>query len=109
MKHQKICIDDFILDQAEIEEKGRNAEAETADAVRRVRYLPSSGVIRIMVHEFYAYDIDVEGCRDIVGILRWLFHLQEKPWMTGAMLRRFAKLICEVNGYGEVEAMPWRG
>lgn len=108
MKNDKNRMQDYVIGSEEHRAEMEKYKAAVTDARARMTYLPDPGVIRIRVHEFYDYDVDMDACKDMQDICRWIFHFKDKGWMTEEMLRRFAKLACEANGFGNVEAMPWR-
>lgn len=71
-------IEDFRLDFSTVPEEIKKEQGEITDAMGRVFFVPEDEVVRIMAHEYHAYDIDVERCQNMVDICRWLFHLQGK-------------------------------
>lgn len=100
-KMKKLEISDWAM-------TGQNNEryqAELEEAKKRV--LVKDGAIHITGD--YEYEVPVGDCQDMVDMCRWLFHLADKSWMTEAMLRRFAKLMCEAQGLGNAGDMPWWG
>lgn len=46
----------------------------------------------------WKYEIPLKDCETICGALSWIFHMQEKTWVTQPMAKRIAALICEHNG-----------
>lgn len=108
MKNDKNRMTGYTIGSEERRAEMEKYRAAVADAKAKMEYLLDPGVIRIRVHEFYEYDVDMDSCKNMMDICRWIFHLKGKGWMTEEMLRRFAKLACEVNGFGDAETMPWR-
>ncbi|WP_417292368.1 hypothetical protein [Desulfovibrio porci] len=108
MENDKNRITCYEVGSEEYRAEMEKYRTAVADAKAKMEYLPDLGVIRIRMHEFYEYDVDMDLCKDMVDICRCIFHFKGKGWMTEEMLRRFAKLACEANGFGNAEAMPWR-
>ena len=49
----------------------------------------------VVINVAYKYNIALDKCDTYEKILSWVFHLQEKTWMSPDVTRRFISLVCQ--------------
>ena len=52
-------------------------------------YVPNDNTIRLYFREDDYYEVDLERCKDSSQFADWLFHLNDKSWFTGAVMKDF--------------------
>jgi hypothetical protein len=51
----------------------------------------------IVINVCYEYNISLSECTTHEQILRWVYHLCGKTWMTPPVLERFIAVACRAN------------
>ena len=74
-----------------IKELEEAAKAERAEVERHVSI--ADGHIVFADEQGYTIAVDRVATED--AILRWTYHLANKPWMTLPILKHFIRLCCE--------------
>ena len=70
----------------------------TTHRIGVAEYLPEDDVIVIHCTEYSDYEVPVEQCRSARGFTEWIFHLNQKRWFTGEVMKDFVNCLKRALG-----------